>query len=324
MQQDRRQGFTLIELLTVIAIISILTAFTSVALPRMIEKARLTKLDGVFHSIEVAMAEYYVTHSSFPPSYGFIDFNARQAQLKQSDPNAITVPENIYYHLNPYLSYVRLHGVKDVHDIFGESYDVNGDNQINIYEFSPIGMKIDLTIDQPQFPTERYTGTNLPQEVALQLQQDSHPLVYVPVNVSQFKRAQSYWLSKGDFQAKTWDASDPLLKDVRFPPAKYDAYVLISIGPGESLFGVVPEDRTGVSNIPARDMYHVQAMRTYFLATRDMNDNQLLDYDFYARTKEGEGALTYTYKNAPVTNELPTADPNFRNSYGPIIKKYGV
>jgi hypothetical protein len=242
-------------------------------------------LDSVYHCIEVAMAEYCSNHGSFPPTYGFIDLEARQRQLDQTDPDAILESENVCYHLKPYLAYLNLHGVEDVHDLFGESYDVNQNGQIDLHEYSPVGTPPEGSTDKWLFPDERFNGSNNAVDVALQLRQESRPVFYAPVNLDQFEHAKAYWLSKGDFQAATWDASDPLLKDVRFPPAKYDAYVLISIGPGESLFGVVPEDRSGVSNIPVRDMYHVQAMRTYFLATRDMNDNQLLDYDFYARTK---------------------------------------
>ena len=61
-----------------------------------------------------------------------------------------------------------------------------------------------------------------------------------------------------------------------------------------------------------RNVYHITALRAYFLATRDLNANGKLDFDFSARTKEGEGKLTYTVAptNQPCDNKLPCATPD--------------
>jgi hypothetical protein len=72
--------------------------------------------------------------------------------------------------------------------------------------------------------------------------------------------AKAYWLAKQDFEARSWDASDPLMADIRFPPKNYDAYVLISAGPRESFFGVVPEDDTGVVGIERLKYFYQNTM----------------------------------------------------------------
>ena len=110
--------------------------------------------------------------------------------------------------------------------------------------------------------------------------------------------------------------------DIIFPPPNYDAFVLISVGPGGSTAGVVPEP---LGTEPPEYVYHILALRTFFLATRDLNDNGQLDFHFEARRK-GEAALEYPItittrdgetKTVNVTNRLPK--PDEANSWGPYI-----
>ena len=327
MKRQRNTGFTLIELLTVIGIIAILSAITAVALPRMIEKARLTSTEGVFRNISTALHEYYAEYSSYPPAYGFIDWNARQNQIKLG----VAIDDKDYYHLRPYLSYINMHRLEDAHDPWAESYDANGDGVISRLEYSPVGTS-EVGSSYVGFPEELYDGSNNVPDVQAQLAEGSRPLFYIPVNTRQFNHAQRHWLNNKDFHAQTWNRSDPNLQNVTFPPARYDAFVLISVGPRNDLGGVLPEspiDASGSGQVRPRERYHVEALRAYFLATRDMNNNQKFDYDFYERTREKEGAQKYTYKGSPITNELPaflpdgTLDPNRKNLPGPIIKRYG-
>jgi len=109
-----------------------------------------------------------------------------------------------------------------------------------------------------------------------------------------------------------------MISDLTFPASVYDAYVLISVGPGGSTAGVVPEP---LGTEPPRNVYHILALRTYFLATRDLNDNGQLDFHFESRRK-GEAGLEYDVEVRPgvkihATNKLPKADE--ANSWGPYI-----
>ena len=317
--QDRCSGFTLIELLTVIAIIAILASFTAITLPRVLEKAKITRAEGTMNSIDLALKTYYAAHSTYPPGYGFIEISRRD-----DDPNV--VGDAVYYHLKPYMSYIGLFGNPDMMDEFGSSYDTNGDDLINLMEFSPIGTKAS-PVDPVTFATTRYTSDNgnpadaaLASEVFAQLSATTgRPFIYVPINMAQFKAAQKYWIRNNLFLAEDWDSNNRDLRNVFFPPARYDAYVLISPGPRESTFGILgggtgPGGRVGDET--SDEIFHVRALRAYFLATRDLNDNMILDFEYNARTKESEGGEIYAVNGVEVSNELlPDGSP----LHGPLI-----
>jgi prepilin-type N-terminal cleavage/methylation domain-containing protein len=305
MKTDRYRGFTLIELLTVIAIIAILASMVMVAVPRVLEKAKITRMHNAMINIRTSLANYYTSKNTFPPAYGYVKW-----EYQKTAPEALTAES---YNLVPYMAALKDHGNVKLYDEFSESYDTNRDRAINLLEFSPIGSK-NIATGAMTFPTELYDGTNLSGEVQNQLKTTPRPFVYIPVNSKQFKKAREYWVKTGDFLATTWDAANPLLSGITFPPASYDAYVLISVGPGGSTFGVLPE-LIGVEN--AKNAYHVTALRACFLATRDLNDNGQLDFDFTARTQQGEGKLTYDVNGRPCNNMLP--DPKMPNAYGPYI-----
>ncbi len=319
-QKPSPPGFTLIELLTVIAIIAILTAVTAVALPRALERGKITSTIGAFDSISKAMLSYNSgNRGSFPPGYGFIDISARSAELDEDN-------EEAYYVLKPYLAYLGagFFGNESMTDYrWSESFDTDGDGRINVMEFSPMGTE--GVVGALTFPTERYDGTNLQVEVQRQLdRQKGRPYIYAPVNKRQYNYAKTYWVRTGDFLATKWDKDSPFIKGkIIFPPTDgYDAYVLISLGPGGQSYGLLGGSGSSDGRLGNEDeehIYHVRALRAYFLATRDMNNNKVLDFDFEARSKQGEAALEY---NVPGTNQntnnmLP--DPNNAAGYGPLI-----
>ena len=319
--EDRCQGFSLIELLTVIAIIAILASFTAVVLPRVLEKAKVTHAENTMINIGLALKTYYTEHSTYPPGYGFIEFSRRD-----DDPNVIG--DNAFYHLNPYTSYIGLFGNADVLDIkFSGSYDADGDNIINMMEYSPIGIK-PSSVDPVAFPTTRYTSNDgnpsdsaLRNEVNAQLSANAgRPFIYIPVNINQFKAAQKYWIRNNLFYGENWDSTNRELRNVFFPPARYDAYVLMSPGPGGQTYGLLdggagPGGRLG--NEAPEEIFHVRALHAYFLATRDLNDNKVLDFAFRTRTQAGEGKATYEVNGQPVNNQLP--DLENREGAGPLI-----
>ncbi len=320
------KGFTLIELLTVIAIISILAGLTFTVGPRMLERARMNRVLSAMRQVDMALEAYRIDHQTYPPAYGYVSFAYADDMEPPDDPAF----HSRYYNLLPFMTRMQYHGHEDFHDDFSTSYDTVNDGRLSMLEFSPIGQRqadgsynINSLLNLP-----RYTGEAagpLGQEVNQQLTTSPRPFVYIPVNMQQFSRAQRYWLEAGDAYAESWDPSHPLLERISFPPRTYDAFVLISVGPAGNTFGLLPEPRANIEMLNnGRDAYHILGMRAYFLATRDLNANGLLDFDYRARTQQGEAAQVYnvTFPNSgfdgPVNNQLPPAT-QMRDGAGPVI-----
>lgn len=334
MNAQSRRGFTLVELLVVIAIIATLASFLAVAAPRVLESAKLRKLESNALNLRTALTQYYTQHQSYPPSYGYVAKTFREQALQGS------TPDDEFFHLRPYTALLRLQDVEALNDNFSDGMETLRpfDNQLSLLEFLPAGDTNAATLVQ-QFPPVRYTGPSgvpaaLVPDLSKQLEADSRPLVYIAVNERQFKRARQYWIENGAFFADRWDATDPNFPNLTFPPPSYDAYVLVSVGPGGSTFGILPEP---LGTEPPRDLYHVTALRAYFLATRDLNNNGVLDFDFEARAKGDEARVQYTITvggstvnptpstglcatNDCYSNSLPDVN-TAPNGYGPKIFK---
>ncbi len=320
MKRRDQRGFSLVELLVVIAIIGILASFTAVGISRYLEKAKITKTNATMEGLEVALLDYYTKNGSYPPPYGTIIWDQ-----KDNPP----VFNDTYFYTKPMYAYIKLHKVEDFSDSFsiGNGYETNiPADGLSILEFSPIGT-VNVATDVLTFPSDLYTGSNLASEVNQQLDASSRPFVYIAYNERQFKKAKQYFVERGLFQAEAWDPSDALLANMSFPPPTYDKAVLIGVGPSGSTFGVVPEP---LGTESARDLYHITLLRAAFLATRDLNGNGLLDFDFEARTISDEGAQTYTVNGVDIqsslpfpeapTNQLP--DPTMPNNAGPMIHSF--
>lgn len=312
MNSVNKKGFTLIELLTVIAIIAILAGLTMTVGPRLIERAKLRRLDSAMREVATALTAYYVDHATYPPAYGYVNFEKRDSQ-----PPADPALDPSYYNLQPYMFRMKYHGNEELYDEFSASYDTDKDGRLSLLEFSPIGTRQPTGGFQMDFSLPRYTGNATPEfypEVERQLQAQRRPFIYVPVNLQQFSRAQRYWINHGDAFASRWDASDPDFPNITFPPKAYDAFVLISVGPAENSFGLLPDP---IGTESARDVYHITALRAYYMATRDLNANGRLDFDFRTRSAQQEAGLTYNLGSHPMTNELPST--TMPNGYGPYI-----
>jgi prepilin-type N-terminal cleavage/methylation domain-containing protein len=318
MRSTRGAGFTLIELLTVIAIIAILASMTMVVGPRLIERAKIASLMNVCNQIRTACVGYATkdaakTRSTFPPAYGYL--------LPKAPPSG---PDIGRFFLTPYLARLGFYANYDMYDSFGRSsYDTDLDGQLSLLEFSPIGTR--RGSDLYDFPQELYNGSNLASEVSQQLTAQ-RPLAYLPVNHDQFVKVETYWRYRvaqipgreleGAF-ARHWNPNEtfgslpanhndnplPSLNG-KFPPNAYDDFVLISVGPAGSMGGILTPPESFMQDlrtyVPQEHWYYVLALRAFFLATRDMSDNDekpgldmdgngKLDFDFRNRTRGLDG-----------------------------------
>lgn len=312
MKLVEKKGFTLIELLTVIAIIAILAGLTMTVGPRMIERAKLRRLDSAMREVATALTAYYVDHTTYPPAYGYVNFEKRD-----SNPPADPSEDSGFYNLQPYMFRMKYHGNEELSDEFSSSYDTDKDGRLSLLEYSPLGVRQPNGTYQIDFSLPRYTGAVTPEfypEVERQLQATRRPFIYIPVNLQQFSRAQRYWLNHADAFASRWNPGDPDFPQLSFPPKHYDAFVLISLGPAGNSFGLLPDP---IGTEPPRDVYHITALRAYYMATRDLNANGKLDFDFRSRTQQQEAGLTYSLGSQPMNNELPSA--TMPNGFGPYI-----
>ncbi len=250
-----------------------------------------------------ALQQYRAEHGTFPAAYGFI-----RRDMAHRDHNRVS--ERDYYHLQSYTAALALYEEGAFNDPHATSGDANGDGRISLLEFVPT-----------EGESRRYLGKGFDEAVRKIKAASTRPLIYAPVNLAQFEKAKAFWLSRGEFRAESWNNSHPILRGMQFTPPVYDACVLISVGPGGSTGGVAaPEmvrgrQRNGRWDL--RTVYHIAALRAYFLATRDLNENGLPDLEYNARTQQGEGALTYTVNGKPVDNKLP--DPANPDGDGPLV-----
>lgn len=283
MKSARSWGFTLIELLTVIAIIAILAAMTAVALPRVLEKAKLARTVGDFKAIERALAVYASNNGTYPPARDF------WILLPHS-----TGAAPFQFPLD-YMTTLQLKGTKAV-------YDRWADGQV--------------------------------------------PFVYIPVNTAEFDKVKKFLEGQSNLAAKYYAkgvslTGPPLNLSPTSPPPTYDAYVLLSVGPAPTrVKGTQEYDYGGIcvtdghGNLvaePGDPSPEISALRAYFRATRDANNNGLLDFDFRARANQGEGKET-AYEKIPgkpdselvyhlprEVNDNGTSNSSTATSYGPLI-----
>jgi len=288
MNGARRGGFTLVELLTVIAILAILFAMVAVALPGVLERAKIADVESDFRAVGTALAGYLSEHkNSYPPGYGFRQWAARNIAVPdRSDPN--------HFNMVPYMAHIELYGVEDYYDRFARMLDTDDNENIGLLEFSPAKH---LFTGPPLFGL--WAGG--PYDPDISEGPKTRPYVYAPVNLDQFRRLKAA-IGKTSGVENVWDGNiwpdnGTYLKSL--VPSRYDAFVLISVGPNENTHGIVepPDEPAFLASIPdPADEYQALALRTYYLATRDANDNGpgkergngILDFDYRARMRQNE------------------------------------
>lgn len=328
MTRRHHRGFTLIELLTVIAIIMILTGMVAVGLGRMREKAKVARAISTMRQLQNSLAEYFTTHrESYPPRYGYLvqTYNA-------------AIPEAQQYNFKAYVNYINAFRQMSYYDEFSDvsGHDTDHDGLISILEYSPLGHETGP--NKYVFDSSRFVAPRPPEGDETQ---ERRPYVYLPVSVAQVNKvAQYYYTLLHDDRstsvqkmqganATLWGVDVPSLDlhfpPLVFPPARYDAFALVGVGPGETTGGVIPaEPCEGEPPDSDPNSYHIRTLRAFYLASRDANENMKLDFDFSNRTgqSDDEDPATYEAKGLPGDcAKLP--DPNAMPQYGPMILVYG-
>lgn len=330
MRTVRTAGFTLVELLVVIAIIGILFGFTAVAVPRVLERAKIAQTTNNANQIRTILSTYYTDHGSYPPRYGYVFGRT---------PSTHPTPGAPIFFYRPYLHQLGIYSIENFEDPFSIGVDTDGPfsgpNQnpagpfpIGLLEFFPVGTPTGITGQRDYPDGSMYLGPNgspAALDAELQLGEDRRAFVYLPVNSRQMDFMKAFYeryegpRSLDRAYARELDFSDPRLEPFTrpdaFPPPRYDAFVLLSVGPGGDTGGILVDP---LGNEPDNgSLYHLTAMRAYYLATRDINDSDQKDFDFLARSRQNEAAAIRDQ-----LGEEFAFLPDGTMRYGPMIFSY--
>lgn len=331
MKHMLRMGFSLVELLVVIAILGILVGFLVVAGPRALEKAKMAKVISDFRAISSGLHTVYTSdteRSSYPPGYGY---RTRESRGK----NPSDMPRDQYFCLKPYTAYIGITDATAVlADRFSRNHDADRSGAIDASEYFPVRV-VDKNDENSELlagnlagPNSGYpnfhflldSGKRVLENIKDWEMNVKGPYLYFPVEQKQFAKAKKFWEDRNDYYARTSLSSLGL----SFPPNKYDAYVLISVGPQEDTFGITSTPPASFfDSIPLEDRFHVLGLRVYYLATRDANNNGLPDFEWRSRAGGKGDAYPDNYPSTdssghpfdPPLNLLPDGT----NRGGPLI-----
>ena len=323
-----RSGFTLIELLVVIAIIGILSTFVMSGLPRILRGAKVADARSTMNQIRLALEEYFATDgNSYPPAYGYLDKLAF-TELDNSERKYDVEPNrtDIFNNANLYPSYRLNNNTNRYYVSRNYMHFLNNFSNTDLYDrFSrtKTNNDTDFSFDISRLEYVPRNGKdNSIANYSNNIVDGDRPFVYVPVNMRQFKKAARQWIknwqNNPNSQGPRPDDSvavNIVLQDMHFPPPKYDAYVLISMGPDLNTRGII-YDLVGNStalragNYAPNYRYHVAALATFFMATRDLNvinvgagtvsGDDSLDFEYSARTGGGQNQFESNYY--PITD----------------------
>lgn len=242
---------------------------------------------------------------------------------------------NNHFFLGSYMALLEQANNQDLYDPWSASYDTDGDSTITYLEYLP---PRDENPDDADILYEDGTlGPHTHDPELNQLSAAEHrPFIYIPVNRRQADRVARWYLdniiphTQFPNEADNPAPPDPdthvneILQDhlatpgepplgqvyAEFPPAKYDAFILMSVGPNGTTAGLVREltNMVDLNNYPVTYRYHVLGHLLFYLLTRDADENGKLDYTYDGR-KDLKGSETL----------YPLPEQLRRNAPGPVV-----
>lgn len=278
--------------------------------------------------------------------FQFVDPGPYRGEIEWNDKSSPDM-----YNFVPYTVAIDIQGSADLYDFYSPGADTDQNGYISAMEFFPAngslnmfmpwaGRNIQDTEELPETPFI-YAPVNLEvfRRLVGAIQVNSQRVANVDegrkitpdTNVFIYG-GQKYWtgLSWPDTNLSGNQYMGKYVRDVVAP--RYDAYVLISAGPqqstaglacpGYSLLGQDPQAMennflNSISPLYIRESpYQALALRTYYLATRDANQNGEPDFSYEAR-RAGESKTLDASESA---DEIQLYSlPDGSRGYGPLI-----
>jgi len=274
-----RRGHYKVFLWTVAALIFAYMLFGAVqAIPGVGGHPKIADEIVDLKAISTALHAYYVYFGTYPPGYGFSLNEASAAQ----------------FCLSSYTDYIGINGAIDQYDSKSSGYDTNGDSDLSRLEYLP---NLDDEMNPAMPKPALYTGGRNSRTSSI-----TRPYIYIPFNKHHLRRVTEniFAVSDKDLREKltrgqSWtqeiicgDSQTPFQ-----PPPAYDGFVLIAVGRFGNSGGIlVPlngdDNWLRETSIDVRYAYNLLALRAAYLATRDLNHNDQLDFDYLARLHGNE------------------------------------
>ncbi len=286
-KSEPSRGFTLIELLTVIFIIGLLAAILIPSVSKVREKAKISAAEADLRSLATALTDYQVDNGTLPPIAG-----CSLRVYTSPDPTSPDYDPRYWY---PYVARLPLIGT-DVrtkfYDRFSESEDLNRDGKP--YVGSLGNLQEQMAEDRPEqgmvnllewqqrgrWVPDSIAGVEKFREPNGSIDEEKVPYQYFPVNSRNIAKFRQLLSSMEDGEAnRAYTVEELRNAGLTIPAQRYDRFVLFSLGPQRSDQGIVPR------NADNRDDLR---LRAYYRATRDLNNNQLFDFNFRDRARKLE------------------------------------
>ncbi|MCC6155749.1 MAG: hypothetical protein IT367_18420 [Candidatus Hydrogenedentes bacterium] len=232
-------------------------------------------------AISAALHAYYVDYGTYPPGYGFSLSKASASEFCRTS----------------YTEYIGIDGAVDLYDSKSNGYDTDFDSVLSRLEYLP---DLDSKSNQAMPKSALYAGGRSSQESSVQ-----RPYIYIPFNKEQLRRITEQILAASDTDLRedlilgqSWtreiicgDSQAPFQ-----PPPVYDEFVLMAVGRFGNSGGIlVPLNGDDAwlkeTGIDVRYAYNLLALRAAYLATRDLNRNDKLDFHYLARVHDNESSV---------------------------------